>query len=318
MSLNRRDFVKLCTGTVAGFGVAQMFHPAIHEALAETLTGQRPPVIWLQGQGCTGCSVSLLNNVNPSIADVLLKIISLEFHPTVMGSEGVQAIDHIRAIAKQFKGKFFVVVEGAVPLAKNGKFCILGEAGHKEISMVDMLKELAPNAAAMLAIGTCAAYGGIPAAKGSETESLGVSSFLKSCNIATPVVNIPGCPPQPDWIVGTIAVALKFINELGMEKGLAEVVKLLDAQGRPTPFFGRNVHENCPFLKDFDEGKFSANFNEKEGCRYDLGCKGPAAYCDSFERKWNGGVNWCVANATCIGCTEPDFPDGKSPFYSNK
>ena len=108
MSLNRRDFVKLCTGTVAGFGVAQMFHPAVREALAGTLTGERPPVIWLQGQGCTGCSVSLLNNVNPSIADVLLKIISLEYHPTVMGGEGHDAYTHMLNIAKNFKGKFFL------------------------------------------------------------------------------------------------------------------------------------------------------------------------------------------------------------------
>ena len=91
---------------------------------------------------------------------------------------------------------------------------------------------------------------------------------------------------------------------------------LLDSEGRPLPFYGRNVHENCPYLGKYDEGKFSATFTEKDGCRYDLGCKGPGAYCDSFERKWNG-VNWCVANAICIGCTEPSFPDGQSPFYSN-
>ncbi len=317
MSLNRRDFVKLCTGTVAGFGVSQMFHPAIREALAETLTGERPPVFWLQGQGCTGCSVTLLNNVNPGIADILLKIISLDFHPTVMGSEGEQAIDFMRNTAAAKKGQYFVVVEGAIPLAHDGKCCVIGEACHKEITMVDMVKELAPNAAAVLAVGTCAAYGGIPAARGSETEAMGVSAFLAKNSIATPVVNIPGCPPQPDWIVGTIALALSLIKEKGLQEGSAEVVKILDSEGRPKPFFGRNVHENCPYLKDYDNAKFCATFTQKDGCRYDLGCKGPQANCDSFERKWNGGVNWCVANAVCIGCTESDFPDGKSPFYSN-
>ena len=116
--------------------------------------------------------------------------------------------------------------------------------------------------------------------------------------------------------MGTIALALQKIKEKGLEAGLAEVVSLLDSEGRPLPFYGRNVHENCPYLGKYDEGKFSATFTEKDGCRYDLGCKGPGAYCDSFERKWNG-VNWCVANAICIGCTEPTFPDGQSPFYSN-
>ncbi len=317
MSLKRRDFVKLCTGTVAGFGVAQMFHPAIHEAFADTLTGKRPPVLWLQGHGYTGCSVTLLNHGNLSIADVLLKFISLEFHPTVMGSEGEQAIEHMRSIAKTWKGQFFIVVEGAIPVAAEGKYCIIGEAGHRELSMVDMMKELAPDAAAVLAIGTCAAFGGVPAAKGSVTEALGVSSFLEAHNIATPVVNISGCPPQPDWIVGTIALALELTKQHGLEKGLKEVVKALDSQGRPIPFYGRNVHSNCPYLPQYVNDEMSTSFTDKKGCRYDLGCKGPQAFCDSFERKWNGGVNWCVANAVCIGCTEPNFPDGKSPFYSN-
>lgn len=100
MALSRRDFVKLCSGTVAGFGVSQMFHPAIHEAFAQTLTGERPPVFWVQGQGCTGCSVTLLNSTHPSIADVLLKIISLEFHPTVMAAEGEGAYEHMMRVAE--------------------------------------------------------------------------------------------------------------------------------------------------------------------------------------------------------------------------
>ncbi len=320
MSLNRRDFVKLCTGTVAGFGVSQMFHPAVNEALAASLSGDRPPVLWLQGQSCTGCSVSLLDAANPTIADVLLKVISLDYHPTVMAAEGEQAINFMRSVAKAKKGQFFVVVEGAIPEAKDGKYCVIGEINdgdkHEEITMIDMVKELAPDAAAILAVGTCAAYGGIPAAKGSETGALGVSAFLKKNNIATPVVNLPGCPPQPDWIVGTVTLALDLIGKHGLAGGLGEVVKVLDSEGRPTPFFGNNLHENCPFVGDFDEGKMSTKFTDKNGCRYDLGCKGPSAFCDSYKRKWNG-VNWCVANAICIGCTEPGFPDEMSPFYSN-
>ena len=316
MALSRRDFVKLCSGTVAGFGVSQMFHPAIHEAFAQTLTGERPPVFWVQGQGCTGCSVTLLNSTHPSIADVLLKIISLEFHPTVMAAEGEGAYEHMMRVAEKFKGKFIFAVEGAVPVAHDGKCCVVAEADHHEVTMTEVTKVLAANAAAVLAVGTCAAYGGIPAGKGNETGAMGVSAFLKKEGIPAPVINIPGCPPHPDWIVGTIALALQKIKEKGLEAGLAEVVSLLDSEGRPLPFYGRNVHENCPYLGKYDEGKFSATFTEKDGCRYDLGCKGPGAYCDSFERKWNG-VNWCVANAICIGCTEPSFPDGQSPFYSN-
>lgn len=317
MSLSRRDFVKLCTGTVAGYGISQMFHPAVHDALAGTLTGERPPVFWLQGQGCTGCSVTLLNSVHPKIADVLLKVISLEFHPTVMAWEGEGAIQHMRKVAEANKGKFFLAIEGSIPVKADGKYCIIGEAHHHEISMVEIMKELAPHAAAVLALGTCAAYGGIPAAKGSETGALSVSAFFKEAGIKTPVVNIPGCPPHPDWIVGTLTVALDAIAKNGLAGGLAEVVKILDTEGRPTPFYGRNIHENCPYLEAYDSGKMSETFTQKDGCRYDLGCKGPQTMADCFERKWNGGVNWCVQNAVCIGCVEPDFPDGKSPFYES-
>ncbi len=100
-----------------------------------------------------------------------------------------------------------------------------------------------------------------------------------------------------------------------MEKGLGEVVKLLDEEGRPTPFYGENIHENCPYLKYYDESKFTDKFTEKEACRYEIGCKGPSTMANCFKIKWNNGLNWCVENAVCIGCVEPDFPDGKSPFY---
>lgn len=313
MALSRRDFVKLCSGTVAGFGVSQMFHPAIHEAFAQTLTGERPPVFWVQGQGCTGCSVTLLNSTHPSIADVLLKIISLEFHPTVMAAEGEGAYEHMMRVAEKFKGKFIFAVEGAVPVAHDGKCCVVAEADHHEVTMTEVTKVLAANAAAVLAVGTCAAYGGIPAGKGNETGAMGVSAFLKKEGIPALVINIPGCPPHPDWIVGTIGLGLQALatNTLGLL-----VKQGLDANGRPKAFY-KNVHMNCPHLSAFEAGHMVKTMSDKDGCRFSMGCKGPRSACDSFERKWNNGVNWCVNNATCIGCTSPTFPDGQSPFYVN-
>ncbi len=108
MGLSRRDFVKLCTGSVAGYGISSMFHPLVHTALAETLSGERPPVFWLQGAACTGCSVTILNSAHPAIADVLLKVISLEFHPTIMASDGASATENMFKVAEQFKGQYFV------------------------------------------------------------------------------------------------------------------------------------------------------------------------------------------------------------------
>lgn len=299
--VSRRTFLKAVSGTAAGIGISQMFNPALVSAIEKAL--KTHPVIWIQGQGCTGCSVSLLNSVDPSIADVLLKVISLQFHPTVMASEGHVALENLYAIAEEYKGKFSLVVEGAIPMAAEGKYCIVGEMNHKEITMIELTKEMGAKAGSVLAVGACAAYGGIPAAKGNETGATGVMDFFKTNGIKTPVVNIPGCPPHPDWIVGSIAHLLT--------KGLPE----LDDNGRPKVFFGENIHDNCPHLKEYDAGTLAEKLSDPKGCRVELGCKGPSTYADCYKRKWNSGMNWCVDNAVCIGCVEPGFPDASSPFY---
>ena len=166
--VTRRCFLKTVAGAAAGIGVSQMVNPTLVKALEKEL--ERHPVLWIQGQACTGCSVSLLNSVDPSIADVLLKVISLQYHPTIMAGEGKTALENLFGIAKEYKGKFSLVVEGAIPTAAEGKYCGVGEYAHKEYTMVDLVKEVAPMAASCLAVGTCAAYGGIPAAKGNAHD----------------------------------------------------------------------------------------------------------------------------------------------------
>lgn len=305
MSLSRRDFVKLCTGTVAGLGISSLYHPDVVQALQDAATGKKPPVIWLQGTGCTGCSVSLLNALNPGIADVLLKVISLEYHPTVMGCEGSMAIENIFKVAEKNKGKYIVAVEGAIPTAEDGAFCVIGErSDHHHVTMMEMVKTLAGDAFGFLALGACATSGGIPGAKGNLTKSVPVTKFLAMNGMKTPVINIPGCPPHPDWMVGTIAHVLQY--------GIPE----LDEQLRPKMFFGKNIHENCPYLKQYEEGKLQKTFTDKSACRASMGCKGPLTNADCFSRKWNNGTNWCVENAICHGCVELEWPDGMSPFYA--
>ncbi len=301
--VSRRSFLKGLTGTAAGIGLSQIFNPALISALEKGL--ENHPVLWIQGQGCSGCSVSLLNSVDPSIKKILLNIISLQYHPTVMAAEGETALENLYRVAEAYKGKFSLVVEGAIPLAANGKYCVCGELDHKEITMVDMTRELGEKAGSVLAVGTCAAFGGIPAAKGNLTQASGVNKVFKKYNIKTPVVNVPGCPSHPDWIVGTIAHLLT--------KGLPKV----DSYGCPTLFFGENIHENCPYLDYFEQDIYSKTFTDKKGCRMDIGCKGPDTYADCFRRKWNSGMNWCVENAVCIGCVNPGFPDSSSPFYES-
>lgn len=313
--LGRRNFLRSALLTAALAGVTRTFSPCVSRALAETLTAVRPPVFWLQGMGCTGCSVSILNSLHPRIADVLLQIMRMDFHPTLMADEGEGAMNFMLRSAAENDGAFLLVQEGAVSEEEGGRFCVIGEAGHEEYPLSVTLERLAPHAAAVLAVGSCAAYGGVSAARGAMTGAMGVQDFFHRKGIGTPVINIPGCPPHPDWMVGTMLILLDAVERRGLAEGVREVASTLDAWSRPKAFYGSTTHENCPYLYLFDEGRMAENFPDKAGCRYGLGCKGPTTWCDSPLRRWNDRVNWCVENALCIGCVQPDFPDGQSPFY---
>lgn len=303
MSLSRRDFLKVCGTTGAALGFSQAFVPGIVLALEKALAGN-PPVIWIQGSGCSGCSVSILNAVHPDIQDVLLKIISLKVHPTVMAAEGETVLDVASYISEKYKSKFFLVVEGSIPTGANGKFCVVGQKEGKEITMLQWTTDLARKAKAAIAVGSCACYGGIPAAKPNPTQAKPLTEIFKHAAIKTPVINVPGCPPHPDWMVGTVAYALLY----GIPK--------LDEHKRPVLFYGTLTHDHCPYRSFYEEGRFAKYFGD-EGCRYELGCKGPETYCDTWKRKFNNGTNWCIQNALCIGCVEPKFWDEFSPFYES-
>lgn len=267
------------------------------------------PVIWLQCATCTGCSVSVLNSVSPSIKNVLIdevipgKHVDLRFHATIMAGTGDLVIERMEETAHK-KGGYILVVEGAIP--RDGAYGSIGERNGEAVSMASRVESLGKDALAVIALGTCAAFGGIAAAEPNPSGCGGVAELFSSHNIRTPLINIPGCPPHPDWFVGTVASILL--------KGLPSPEEL-DEYKRPKAFFGKLIHENCPRRAYFDEGKFARKFGEP-GCLNELGCKGPVTYADCPLRLWNNGVNWCIgAGSPCIGCVEPGFPDLVSPFY---
>ena len=296
--MTRREFLKLCASSAVGLGISRIYIPEVVQALESAASGN-PPVVWLQGAGDSGCSVSLLNSTHPQIAEILLKIISLKFHPTVMAGQGEIAMDALFKVKEEAAGKFILILEGSMQTGAGGAYCEIGEKGGKPILLTEAMAELAPHAAAVVAVGTCAAYGGIPAGKPNPTNAMGLSKFL-----GKPVVNIPGCPSHPDWIVGTLVHVLLY--------GLPD----LDSFGRPVMFFGKTVHEQCPRYSYFSEGKYASQFGE-EGCLIQLGCKGPITNADCPTRKWNTGVTSCVENGgMCVGCCSPDFPDGTAPVYT--
>jgi hydrogenase small subunit len=300
MKPTRREFLKLCASSAAGLGISQLRIPAVLAALEKAAAGN-PPVIWIQGSGDDGCLVSLLNTAHPTIAELLLKIISLQYSPTIMAASGKLAISHLDAVAEQTKGKFILVVEGAVPTKDDGAYCTIGQRDGKHITMLQTVKDLGPRAKAVIALGACATHGGIPAAKPNPTEAKGVRDILGK---EAKVINVPGCPAHPDWFVGTLVHLLMY--------GTPE----LDDQARPKMFYADTIHQNCQNYSYYMDGKFAAKFGEK-GCLIQLGCKGPMTNSDCPIRRWNNGVQWCVgAGAPCIGCCSLQFPEELSPFYA--
>jgi len=273
-------------------------------------------VVWFQAAGCSGCAVSVLNAESPAVKNLLVDEVvpgahvSLKFMPTIMAGSGQIVLNVLKNCQTGEVKNFILVVEGSVLTSENGAFGLLGDDEKgKPIPMTKTLLELVKKADAIIALGTCASFGGIPKGSGNVTGAVPVSEFLKQNSVKKPLINVPGCPPHPDWFVNTVAKVILF----GLPKP-----EELDELGRPKDFYGKLIHDNCPRRAHFDVGRFARNPNEP-GCLYELGCKGPVTYADCPLRKWNNGTNWCVDNnSPCNGCTEPGYPDFMSPLYKKK
>lgn len=279
---------------------------------AKTARPAEVPALWIQGAGCSGCSVSVLNGVAPDIAGALLdemvpgKHLNLRFHPTIMAGSGEPALRVLAETSSEKAHGYVLVVEGAIPTASGGAFCVVGEEGERPVSFAEHVERLARGALFVVALGDCAAFGGIPSCSPNPTGCVGTSKFLASKGVSVPVVNVGGCPPNPDWFLGAVAHVLM--------RGLPAAGEL-DPWGRLKLFHGKLVHDNCQRRASFDTAHFARHPGEP-GCLYLLGCKGPMTYADCPDRQWNGGTNWCVrAGAPCMGCAEPRFFERFGPVY---
>ncbi|MBM2841693.1 MAG: hypothetical protein HW412_2221 [Bacteroidetes bacterium] len=311
--ISRREFVQWAVAAPAAYSTVEAFLPRLAAALQEAV--KEYPIIWLQASTCSGCSVSVINTIHPSIKNVIIEQVlpghklNLLYHGTLMAATGSLSLDVARSTADKFKGKYVLIVEGAIPTKDKGIYGTLGEEGSTPITMLHWVDLLGRNAMATLTVGTCAAYGGLSAADPNPSGSKGVTDVYKTLNITTPVINIPGCPCHPDWFIGTVSKILLY--------GLPQA-RELDDQGRLKLFFGRSVHSRCINRDYLDDAIFATKFGE-EGCLLELGCKGPFTNADCPIRLWNGSVNWCIgAGAPCIGCTESGFPDAHSPIYQRR
>lgn len=280
-------------------------------------------MVWLQGQGCTGCTISLTGASHPSLIDILTGFlpqvtnVNLSFHPTVMVPHGEAAINVLRSAVKGELDPFVLILEGAIPNEKvakeaGGFWCVVGEDEGKPMTISDWIDKLSNRAAAAVAVGTCACYGGIPHGHPNPTGAKGLLDYLGRnwrSKLGLPVICIPGCPAQGDHVT-------EVLSHLVLTARKMLPPPELDEYNRPKSIFGKKAHESCPRAGFFAEGKYSKAFGEPY-CMGLLGCKGPIAHCDVPQRGFIDGVGGCpTIGSICIGCTEPGFPDEPySPFF---
>jgi len=295
MAITRRDFLKYCGISAAVLGLSGKDLLRLEQALAAT---GAPTVVWLQGSACTGCSVSFLNRISGSApttaADVLINDINLAYHPNLMSLAGQAAAE--QAEAAYNAGGYILAVEGGVPTAFGGAACWAWNYNGVDVTFQQAVKDLASRASYVLAIGTCASFGGIPAA---GPNPAGIQAVSQATGLTPPnLVNIAGCPTHPDWITWVVVQLLS-----GNPPGSTGFP--LDSHYRPTQFFSQTVHSQCPRL----DNPQAITFGVDNTCLIYLGCQGPVTYCSCPAQLWNNRQNWCIdANARCLGCTEPAFP----------
>ncbi len=287
--VSRRDFLKFCGAMAVALALPRSAAGQIGRALAAT---KRTPVVWLELQDCAGCSEAFLRASHPTAVETILDVLSVDYHETIMAAAGKQAEEAKAATIKA--GGYLLVVEGSISLADDGVYCCVGGR-----SSLDLLTEAAKNAVAVVAVGNCATFGGLPKANPNPTQAVGVMDIVKD----KPVLNIPGCPMNPVNLTATVVHYLTF-------GALPE----MDSLHRPLFAFGQLIHNNCERRGHFDRGEFVRAWGDaghRAGwCLYQMGCKGPISYHNCPIVRYNDGTSWPIgAGHPCIGCSEPNFWD---------
>jgi len=286
-AVDRRDFLKACTMAAVAVGLPASVGVKWAEAAA---AGLKPSVVWLHFQECTGCTESLLRTSHPAVAELILDLISLDYCETLSAAAGHQAEENLKKTIEANAGKFVCILEGAIPTKDNGIYCMIGGRTALEI-----VKEVADKAAALIAIGSCASWGGIPSAEPNPTGAKGAPQVLEGKTVVT----IPGCPANPYNLLGTV---LQFVT--------FGTLPALDDKARPKFAYGRVIHEDCPRRPHFDAGRFANQFGDqghRDGyCLYKLGCKGPATHANCSLQHFGEVVGaWPIGiGHPCVGCTE--------------
>lgn len=285
--ISRRDFLKFCTMMAGVLALPRSYAKRIESALEAPA---RLPVIWLEMQDCAGCTEALLRATQPTVSQLVLDILSVDYHETIMAAAGNLAEEAKQATIAA--GGYLLVVEGSIPVGAGEFYCTIGGK-----SALQQLNEAAANAAAVVAVGNCATFGGWPIASPNPTNASYVTELVKD----KPVMNLPGCPYNPVNLTAAIVHFLTF-GEL----------PAMDDLHRPLFAYGARIHDNCPRRGHFDRGEFVVAWGDQGHragwCLYKMGCKGPVTFHNCPAVEYNDGMSWPIkAGHGCIACSEPNF-----------
>jgi len=295
--VSRRNFLRFCSVMAGALALPQRYAPVIAKALEQT---HRPALVWLEFQDCAGNTESALRASHPSFADIVLNLLSWNYHETVMAPAGKAAEKSLHDTVVQEQGQYIAVVEGSVPTADNGVYCTIGGR-----AAMDIAKEVCSSAYATIAVGTCASFGGIPAAAGGVTGAVSIGQAVPGLRL----INLSACPMNGANLAATIVHWLTF-----------KELPATDNLNRPLFAHGDRIHDACPRRAHYDAGQFVQEWGDeghRQGwCLYQMGCKGPSTNYNCPRVQWNDSTNWPIGvGHGCVGCAQPQFWDTMTPFY---
>lgn len=296
--VSRRDFLGFCARMAALFALPGSAAGAMVKALE---TAQLPSLVWLEFQDCAGNTESFLRASKPTVAEVILDTISINYHETIMAAAGHQAEAARDDTVAKYPGQFIAIVEGAIPTGAGGAYCTIGGKSALQIA-----REVCGKAAATIAVGTCAAFGGLPAAHPNPTGAVSVGDAVPGIKN---LINLSACPANAENITALL------VYHLTMKQWPP-----LDHYRRPLFAYGKLIHDNCERRAHFDAGQYVEAWGDpghRAGyCLYKMGCKGPVTAHNCPVVRWNEGSGWPVGcGHPCLGCAEPGFWDEMTPFY---
>ena len=295
--ISRRRFMEFCGTMATTLALPEAYTQTIATALGQK---RKPVLVWLEFQDCAGNTESMLRTTHPTVEDIVLETLSWEYHETIMAGYGKHAEAALKRVVTEEKGKYLVVVEGAIPTAEGGVYCTIGGR-----TALDIASEVCRGAAATIAVGACAWDGGIPRAKPNPTGAVGLHEAVPGIKI----VNLPGCPHNS---VNTAAVLVHYLT--------FGVLPAMDGENRPLFAYGQLIHDQCERRAHYDAGRYVQAWGDeghrKGYCLFKMGCKGPEANYNCPTVRFNGATSWPVKSGHgCIACASSRFWDTKSPFY---